>query len=99
MDGFAYPDIAEYIPPIIEATKIGGICPRLDYEYDGPGTYLCSLRSLTNEIYRPFPFLNVPVPIDWDEWSHSTPLMIGDAGLINLFRKDDGTLRWTFHTN
>ena len=44
-------------------------------------------------------FLNVPEPIDWDEWSHSNPLIIGDAGLINLFLKDDGTLRWTFHTN
>ncbi len=24
VDGFAYPDIAEYIPPVLEATKIGG---------------------------------------------------------------------------
>jgi len=99
VDGFAYPDIEEYIPPVIEATKIGGICPWLDEESEGPGTYLCSLRSLDNEIYLPFPFLNVPEPMSWDEWSHCDPLMIGDVGLINLFLKDDGTLRWTFHTH
>ncbi len=99
VDGFAYPAIAEDIPPIIEATKIGGICPYLEYEDDGDGTYLCSLRSLDNEIYRPFPFLNVPEPISWHEWSASQPLMIGDVGLINLFLKKNATLRWTFHTN
>jgi len=42
-------------PPITEGTKIGGLCPwtnepdhcRLDTEIDTPGTYLCTLASIT----------------------------------------------------
>lgn len=99
VDGFAYPDIAEHIPPVLEATKIGGMCPWSEYEYQGTKGYLCSLSSLANKIYLPFPFLNVPAPISWEEWSHSNRLMIGDVGLINLFLNHDGILRWSFHTH
>lgn len=97
VDGFAYPDIAEYIPPVFEATKIGGVCPRQDEEYHGIEGYFCSLSSLDNEISQPFPFLNVSGVIGWEEWQHSHPLMIGDVGLINLFLDHDGSIRWTFH--
>jgi hypothetical protein len=98
IDGFAYPDVSEHIPAIIEATKIGGMCPRSDYREDEvSGVYLCSLSSLDNQILLPFPFLNHPEPIRWDEWLNGNRLLIGDVGLINLFLQDDGTLRWTFH--
>jgi len=97
IDGFAYPDIAQHIPPVFEATKIGGICPRQDEEYHGTEGYFCSLSSLDNEIHQPFPFLNVPEAISWEEWQHSNPLRIGDVGLINLFLHPDGSVRWTFH--
>jgi hypothetical protein len=97
VDGYAYPDIAHYIPPVLEATKIGGICPRQDEERQNTEGYFCSLSSLSNEIYQPFPFLNVPETISWKEWQHSHPLKIGDVGLINLFLNHDGNVRWTFH--
>jgi hypothetical protein len=95
--GYAYPDIAEYIPPVIEATKIGGVCPLQEQERNGTEGYFCSLSSLSNEISQPFPFLNVPEPISWQEWRHSYPLKIGDVGLINLFLTHEGNIRWTFH--
>jgi hypothetical protein len=98
-DGFAYPDVADHIPTVNEATKIGGVCPWLDeLESAGavpPGEYLCSLSSLSPKIYKPFPFLNVPEPIRWEEWSHSHPLMIGDVGLMYFFLNSYGDLRWT----
>ena len=102
VDGFAYPEVAEHIPSVIEATKIGGICPWSDMDWVGYADgetegYFCSLRSLDNEVDWPFPFLNDPEPISWTEWSQSKPLMIGDVGFINLFLKPDGTVRWRFH--
>jgi uncharacterized protein DUF1963 len=97
VDGFAYPEIAQHIPPVFVATKIGGVCPYQDMEYHSTEGYFCSLSSLDNEIYQPFPFLNVPEPISGDEWKHSHPLTIGDVGLINLFLNRDGSIRWTFH--
>jgi hypothetical protein len=97
VDGFAYPEIAAYIPPVVAATKIGGVCPYQDQEYQSTQGYLCSLSSLANNISFPFPFLNVPEPISWEEWQQSHPLRIGDIGLINLFLNPDGSIRWTFH--
>ncbi|MBO0791472.1 MAG: DUF1963 domain-containing protein [Ktedonobacteraceae bacterium] len=102
VNGFAYQEITEHIPPVIEATKIGGICPWSEIDWTGYSEeetegYLCSLRSLDNEIRCPFPFLNVPEPINGDEWKHSQPLNIGDGGIINFFLKPDKTLRWRFH--
>lgn len=99
VDGFAYPDRAEHIPPVIEATRIGGICPYSDCEWvsyteEERRDYLCSLRSLDHEPDWPFPFLNVPKYADLPEWD---PLKIGDVGLINLFLQKDGTIRWRFH--
>jgi hypothetical protein len=103
VDGFAYPDLAEDIPGVIEATKIGGICPWSETPwstYAGGETsfYLCSLRSIDHERYWPFPFLNVPEDDEWLDWGPGGPLLIGDVGLINLFFQRDGTIRWRFHT-
>jgi len=99
VDGFAYPDLAEHIPPVIEATKIGGICPCSDYGWvsyteEERRDYLCSLRSLDHEPGWLFPFLNVPNYADLPEWY---PLRIGDVGFINLFLQKDDTIRWRFH--
>jgi len=99
VDGFAYPEVTQHIPPVFEATKIGGACPWLDEEEETEGTFLCTLSSIHPEIYQPYPFLNVPEPISWDEWSQSKPLMIGDVGLMNFFLRGDGSLRWTMHTH
>jgi hypothetical protein len=102
-DGFAYPDIADHISTVFEATKIGGICPWLDeLEASGEvpnGEYLCSLSSISPEIHKSYPFLNVPEPITWEEWSHSHALMIGDVGLMNFFIKNNGDLQWTAHSH
>ncbi|HLG61136.1 MAG TPA: DUF1963 domain-containing protein [Ktedonosporobacter sp.] len=99
VDGFAYRELAESIPPVINATKIGGICPWSDYYWvlyieEEHRDYLCSVRSLDHEHNWPFPFLNVPRETDLHEWY---PLTIGDVGLINLFLQQDGTIRWRFH--
>lgn len=91
VDGFAYPEIAQHIPPVWAATKIGGVCPYQDMEYQSTEDYLCSLSSLANNISQPFPFLSVSEPLSWDEWQQSHPLRIGDAGLINLFLKRHDT--------
>jgi len=102
-DGFAYPNVADHIPTAFEATKIGGTCPWLDELEDAGevpvGEYLCSLSSISPEIHKPFPFLSVPDPISWEEWSHSHPLMIGDVGLMNFFVNTYGDLRWTAHSH
>lgn len=97
VDGFAYPDVAEYIPAVLGATKIGGVCPAQEQQYQSTQGYLCSLISLANSISLPFPFLNVAEPISWEQWQQSHPLRIGDVGLINLFLNPDGSIRWTFH--
>lgn len=97
IDGFAYPNIAQHIPPVCIATKIGGICPYQDEEPHNTEGYCCSLSSLNNEISQPFPFLNVPETMNWNQWQQSHPLMIGDVGLVNLFLNHDGSMRWTFH--
>jgi hypothetical protein len=99
VDGFAYPHVAEHVPSVFEATKIGGVSPWLDEEDDGPGEYLCSLSSLASEITKPFPFINVPEPISWKDWSDSHRLMIGDVGLLNFFINTYGDLRWTGHSH
>jgi hypothetical protein len=103
VDGFAYPDLAGDIPGVIEATKIGGICPWSEtpwsaYAGEETSFYLCSLRSIDHERYWPFPFLNVPDDDEWLDWGPGGPLLIGDVGLINLFFQRDGTIRWRFHT-
>jgi hypothetical protein len=101
-DGFAYPEVADHIATVFEATKIG-VCPCLEELEDAgavpAGEYLCSLSSVSPQIYKPFPFLNVPEPISWEEWSGSHPLMIGDVGLINIFLNSYGDLRWAAYTS
>jgi hypothetical protein len=97
IDGFAYPEIIDFIPPIGIATKIGGICPKGDNEVYETNGYFCSLSSLDNNISLPFPFLNVPEPITYEEWKRSDRLLVGDVWSINFFLNDDGTIRWRIH--
>jgi Domain of unknown function (DUF1963) len=97
---------------VVEGTKIGGIAPQLYDEYVirldreeqvPPGTYLCTLASLSVDIHRPFALLNLPDAVDFGEleisqaWEQSNPLMIADAGLLNFFVDTDGAVRWTGH--
>lgn len=95
VDGFAYRHIAQHIPTVFEATKIGGICPWVQDEEDIPGTYLCTLSSTHPDITESFPLLNVPEPIHYEAWRQNHPLMIGDVGLMNMFINSYGDLRWT----
>lgn len=92
-DGYAYPDLAEHIPEILEAMKIEGASPSPWIAQDHLGTYLCTLNSVfrSQEVY---PFLNVPEPISLEEWRESHPFTIGDMGLMNMFLASDGTLHW-----
>lgn len=94
VDGFAYPAVSELIPPITEATKIGGECPWIQGEEDIAGTFLCSLNSVFPEISQPFPFLNVPEPMTFEE-HYGHYLMIGDVGLMYFFITTYGDVRWT----
>jgi hypothetical protein len=80
IDVFDYRHIAEHISPVYVATKIGGIAPWIQPEEDIPGTFLCALNSIWAEIDEPFPFLNVPEPISYEDWDKSRALMIGDVG-------------------
>jgi len=95
IDGFAYPHIAEHIPPSVEATKIGGICPWIQGEEDIPGAFLCALGSVFPGVDEPFPFLNVPETISYDEQQNSHMLMIADVGEMYLFINSYGDLRWS----
>ncbi len=95
VDGFAYPEVSAHIPEITGGTKIGGMCPWIQGEEDIPGTFLCALASVDAEIYKSYPFLNVPDPIPWNEWSESHRLLIGDVGLMYIFVNSYGDLRWT----
>jgi hypothetical protein len=95
VDGFAYPHIAQHITPVMVATKIGGLCPWIQGEEDIPGTFLCALHSTWPDISEPFPFLNVPEPISYEESSKSHALMLGDVGLLYFFLNSYGDLRWT----
>ena len=62
------PEIAIDMPGVVEATKIGGLCPwldepdivRLDLEAStpgAPGVYLCTLASVALEVYAALPGL------------------------------------------
>jgi hypothetical protein len=95
IDGFAYPHIADYIPPIVGGTKIGGLCPPLVGEEDIPGEFLCALGSVFPDVGKPFPFLNEPVPLTYEERQNSDLLMIGDVGELYFFINSYGDLRWT----
>jgi Domain of unknown function (DUF1963) len=96
-DGFAYPGVYEHIPEILDATKIGGVCPWRDEvessEISG-GEFLCALSSIFPVIDRPYPFLNVPGPISYGDSRASNMLKIGDVGLIDVFINSNGDLRW-----
>lgn len=102
-DGFAYPEVDQHIPTVLEATKIGGVSPWLDELEESDslpgGNFLCSLSSIFPDIYEPYPFINVPEPIPYDEWQASHMLMIGDVGLMNFFINGYGDLRWTAHSH
>ncbi len=95
IDGFAYPHIADHIPPIVEATKIGGCCPWIQGEEDIPGRFLCMLGSVFPNVGEPFPFLNEPEQITYEEQHTSHMLMIADVGELYFFINSYGDLRWT----
>jgi hypothetical protein len=104
---FDYPDAAEYtypfvarqLPAVFGATKIGGVCPWLNYEDDVPGTYLCSLSSIQPEVGKPFPYLNVPEPITYNEQRQSHALMLGDVGFLNFYMNSYGDVHWVGHSH
>jgi hypothetical protein len=95
IDGFAYPHVSDHIPPVVEATKIGGRCPWIQGEEDIAGDFLCALGSVFPDVNEPFPFLNEPGPITHEEQWGSNMLMIGDVGEMYFFINTYGDLRWT----
>jgi uncharacterized protein DUF1963 len=103
VDQFAYGEIAEDIPGVWEATKIGGVDPWTDDENldrlhisgeSAPGTYICTLGSVMPQIHKPYPLLNHPEPIDYLEWRREGALMIGDVGLVNFYLDGSGKVYW-----
>ncbi len=81
---------------VIEGTKIGGT-PRWVQDDPGlPGRFICAVGSINPRWYRPYPFVNVPEPIDE---SYKQPegyyyLMWGDEGSLYVFANDSGKLHW-----
>lgn len=99
VDGFMYPGIAENIPTITEATKIGGLPAWIQHDEELPGEFLCSLGSIFPKITEPYPYINWPEPISYDTWRESGPLMLGDVGMMYLFANSYGDIRWTAQTH
>lgn len=117
VDGSAYRELALDIPSITEATKIGGIGPWIherDYcwfgrDGDVPGTYFCTLSSVSPKVFGPLPApedyglagLEEPrsgaTRLEERETSCSRALMIADVGLLNFFLDSSGNVRWTGH--
>ena len=106
-NGLAYPGVSRHIPTVLEATKIGGVCPWSNvgwslYALDETKHYLCTLSSLA-QTSADFPFLNVPKTndprLETLRRSEREFLLMGDVGFINLFLGPDGTLRWRAHDN
>ena len=98
VDGFAYPEIAHYVPPIWKETKIGGVCPQKEFESLEIGSYFCTQSSVRASPY-PYPFLNVPGTLTYEEWEHNPVLTLGDVGFLNLFLLGRGEIRYTLHLN
>jgi uncharacterized protein DUF1963 len=103
VDQFAYEEIAKDIPGVWEATKIGGVDLWTDDENldrlhisgeSAPGAYICTLGSVMPQIYKPYPLLNHPEPIDYFEWEREGALMIGDVGLVNFYLDGSGKVYW-----
>lgn len=101
---YDYPDAEEafgnysasYQLSVIEGTKIGGV-PRWIQDDPGlPGRFICAVGSINYSWYQPYPFLNVPQPLDE---THKQPdgygeLMWSDVGSLYVFADSEGKLTW-----
>ena len=87
---------------VLEATKIGGLPVWTQDAASLPGRFLCSLASIEPAIsgnfqaikVKPFPYLNKPDPIEFNEWYHSGTLRWGDMGVLNIFVDTSGQIHW-----
>lgn len=76
---------------ILHGPKIGG-CPAFiqgEFEYGG---FLCQLGDVGTFGDTPFPWANMPTPID-DHYEEA--FSVCDGGLCYIFQEDDGTVRWS----
>lgn len=84
-----------YWIPQYQATQIGR-APFFVQESAqlSPGKPLCTISSVQPVEHGPYPFVNVPAPRNPPgKWTFTSDyLMIGDAGCIYIFMKDDGTV-------
>lgn len=103
-DDLAHPDIAEYIPGINSATKIGGCPSWIHHEEILPGQFLCELNSTMPEQLLPYPFLNQSEPLvnHWvgkrsrESQEFDDMLLWGNnVGTLYLFIDDKGQIHWT----
>jgi hypothetical protein len=77
---------------VIEGAKIGGIAPWLRPPASTPGTFLCSIGSLSPALQQPFPWLDTPEPIKSPE---DGLLTLGNGGILYLFTDNRGRIQWT----
>jgi len=72
-------------------------------EHFPPGHFLGTIATVGADTSEPYAFLDMPEAIDFrdapaaEAWrpSQRALLMIADAGLLNFFLDDTGTVRWT----
>jgi hypothetical protein len=89
---------------IINGTKIGGWPhPIQDYDRDFKGALLCQLGSIGAKSEVPYPWVNHPAPIELSfadpvPGGVSNSLSLMDAGIVYVFRNEDGTFRTSFQT-
>lgn len=77
---------------VIEGSKIGGIAPWLRPPARTPGTFLCSIGSMSPALQQPFPWLDTPEPIESPE---DGLLTLGNGGMLYLFTDNRGRIQWT----
>ncbi len=87
----------------IEGMKIGGspfwmpsiATNNIDLETAFPGTFLCSLSGIEPNWEVPYPWLNHPEPISFDEAClPEMKLLFGDGGSINFSIDDNQQIHW-----
>lgn len=82
----------DLVVDIIQATKIGGLPPMIQ-DYEMPERYIGTIGSVHPHQSAPFPFINVPAPLNF-EYDHGH-LMWGDVGAMSLSLSKNGSIIFT----
>ncbi len=79
---------------VLGATKIGGIS---NAPKESPhAEFLCQLASVCPAFDRPYPWVNVPEPLQFDPFGRAPQLNLWDAGFVSFFLGPDGQVQPVF---